>query len=661
MMMQQSYHRPLSQRQLRPLQLRQPSPLAIMGMLALLSLLLPLLAACGASTTQLPPGPAVSATDNAFMPRELDIQPGQTVTWVNNGQTAHTVTADDGSFNSGFFQPGAVFKHTYTKPGRYPYYCSLHGAAGGYGMAGVIVVGGSPSAGTSSGFPLSQPQAPDAILQVPGRFPTIQAAVNAAKPGDLVMISPRTGADSTYHESVTVKTPDITIRGQDRNVVTLDGQYKLDDGFEVLANNVTIENMTARHYTGNGFYWTGVNGYRGSYLTAYGNGDYGIYAYQSVNGQFDHSLAAGQPDSGFYIGACHPCHALITDVISEDNALGFSGTNAGGDLVLSDSIWRDNMGGIVPNTLDSEPKPPQDGITIIDNLVENNNNTDAPAKTLEYPSIGNGIMLAGGNNNVVEDNRVSGHRYYGILVIANIDTNFWEPGGNTVMNNVVSNSGVADLALAALSAGNNCFSNNTVMRTSPPFLQFTHACGSLFARASAGDPSVAVVILDHFMQANLGRFQAHDWKTEAPPADVIQPGMPDTTIDPQGIHTLAEGTPIDMTPATAALTPGLTLAGLGLATPFLEVMVGFYLYYLPLALYGAWLSVITWDVVRRDDLRTGSRLGWLAIVYLIPVLGPLAYFLLGKSKIQSTTRFSLAIGVPVIYLAVAAVLLFFIS
>jgi Right handed beta helix region/Phospholipase_D-nuclease N-terminal len=521
--------------------------------------------------------------------------------------------------------------------------------------------GAASIASASPGFALSQPYAPTAILRVPEAYPTIQAAVDAARPGDLVLISPRVGADSAYHEYVTVKTPDITIRGQERNTVILDGQYKLEDGFEVTADNVAIENMTARHYTDNGFYWKGVNGYRGSYLTAYGNGDYGIYAYKSVNGQFDHSLAAGQPDSGFYIGGCHPCHALITNVISEDNALGFSGTNAGGDLIISDSIWRDNMGGIVPNTLDSEPNAPQDGDTIINNLVENNNNIDAPADPLEYPSVGNGIMLAGGNNNIVEGNRVSGQRYYGILIIPNVDTHFWEPGGNMVMNNIVSDSGVADLALAALSAGNNCFSNNTVARTSPPFLQFTHACGSLLARAGAGDPSVAVVIFDHFMQANLGRFQARNWKTAAPPADVIQPGMPDPATNPQGIHTLTEGTPIDMTPAAAVVTPGLTLAGLGLASPFFEVMLGFYLYYLPLALYGAWLSVITWDVVRRDDLRTGARLGWLAVAYLIPVLGPLAYFLFGKSKIQRITRFSLAIGAPAVYLVVAALLLFSIS
>jgi Right handed beta helix region/Phospholipase_D-nuclease N-terminal len=500
-----------------------------------------------------------------------------------------------------------------------------------------------------------------AILRVPEAYSTIQAAVDAAKPGDLVSIGPGTSPDGAYHEAVTVKTANITIRGRDRNRVILDGQFKLDDGFEVLANNVVLENMTARHYSDNGFYWTGVSGYRGSYLTAYTNGDYGIYAYNSTNGQFDHDLAAGQPDSGFYIGACHPCNALITDIISEGNALGFSGTNAGGNLVISDSIWRNNMSGIAPNTLDSEPNPPQDGDTIINNLVENNNNFDAPADVLEYPSIGNGIVLAGGINNLVEGNRISGHIYYGVLVVPNIDKNFWEPGGNSIKDNVINNSGVADLALSALSAGNNCFSGNTVARTVPPFLQFTHACGSIFARAGGGDPSVAAILLNHFIQANTGRFKARDWKTATAPADVMQPGMPDSTIDPQGIRTIAEGTPINMTPDLATITPSIALGGLGLTTPFFEVILGFYLYYLPLALYGVWLSVATWDLVRRSDIKGGTRIIWIAVVYLVPVLGPLAYYLFGKSEIPRSARFALAIGAPLVYLSISVLLLLFIS
>ena len=101
-----------------------------------------------------------------------------------------------------------------------------------------------------------------------------------------------------------------------------------------------------------------MHGYRGSYLTAYNNGDYGVFAYDSDWGQFDRSYASGSPDSGFYIGQCNPCHAVVTGVLAEHNALGFSGTNASGDLAIVNSEWRYNMSGIVPNTLDSERLAP---------------------------------------------------------------------------------------------------------------------------------------------------------------------------------------------------------------------------------------------------------------------------------------------------------------
>jgi hypothetical protein len=484
---------------------------------------------------------------------------------------------------------------------------------------------------TTIGAAIHTSKDPPSILRVPEDFATIQAAVDAAKAGDMISIAP-----NIYHEAVTVHTPHLTIRGRDRNGVILDGNFKLSYGFQVLADGVVLENMTARHYIANGFYWTNVTGFRGSYLTAYANGDYGVYAY------------------------CHPCHAIITNVISEDNALGYSGTNAGGDLVIRDSIWRNNMSGIAPNTLDSEPNPPEYDTTITNNLVENNNNFDAPADVLEYPTIGNGIVIGGGNNNHITNNRINGHIYYGILIIPNIDQHFWEPGGNVVENNIITNSGVADMALSALSAGNNCFSGNSVGRTSPPFLQFTHACGSIFARAGGGDPSVTEVIFDHFIQANLGRYTPRDWRKA--PAPALQPGMPDPTINPQGIFTTIERSPNMLLATTAtSISPSITLSGLGLATPFFEVLLGFYMYYLPLALYAAWLSIATWDIVRRGQMKGGARIGWMAVIYLIPILGPLAYYLFSKSEIPRSTRYALVIGVPIVYLLVAVLLLLTVS
>jgi plastocyanin len=651
--------------QRRGYSLRRETSLADLSWLVLIPLTMlfvALLAACGGSNA--PSSPGVSVLDNDFSPKELHIKAGQTVTWVNNGQTVHTVTADDNSFDSGDFGPGKRFAHTFTRPGRYPYFCQLHGAAGGLGMAGVVIVGGtsgvsSNDAGYNDTVSASSHRAPRtaplALLRVPEDYPTIQSAVNAARAGDLVSIAP-----GVYHEAVTVKTPDLTIRGRDRNTVILDGEFRRDDGFEVLADNVIVENMTARHYVGNGFYWTGVKGFRGSYLTAYANGDYGLYAYGSNTGQFDHDFAAGHPDSGFYIGYCHPCRAVIADVISEGNSLGYSGTNAGGDLIIRDSIWRNNMGGIVPNTLDSEPDPPEDGTTIMHNLVENNNNYNAPTEIYGYPTIGNGIVIAGGNNNVITDNTVNGHIYYGILIVPNIDKNLWEPGGNIVEHNTITRSGIADLALSALSARDNCFSNNTASRTVPPLLQFTHACGSLSAYAGGGDPSVSVVLLNHLAQITLHRFTSRNWKTQSLPPDFHQPGMPDPNAGLQGIFTSVEGT-LNMTATATSIAPALTLAGLGLTSPFFEILLGFYTYYLPLALYAAWLSIATWDIVRRGQLQGGSRIGWMAVIYLIPILGPIAYYLFGKSEIPRSTRIALVVGAPIIYLVVAVLLLLFVS
>jgi plastocyanin len=76
-----------------------------------------------------------AARNMAFAPARLEIAAGTTVEWTNNDPLAHTVTAADGSFNSGLIQPGGKWSHTFDAPGTYDYACTPHPF-----MKGVVIV-----------------------------------------------------------------------------------------------------------------------------------------------------------------------------------------------------------------------------------------------------------------------------------------------------------------------------------------------------------------------------------------------------------------------------------------------------------------------------------------------------------------------------------------
>ena len=599
----------------------------------------------------------IETLDDVFDPDVLEVPAGATVTWVNAGRNPHTVTADDGSFDSGEVPPGRTFTRTFDEPTTLAYHCRYHGAPGGLGMSGRVVVGeGSGGLQPEEITPPSAADLRDArTLRVPEDHLTIQAAVDAAEAGDLILVGP-----GEYREAVRVITPYLTIRGTERNDVVLDGEFRESNGIHVFADGVSIENMTARHYRLNGFYWTGVEGYRGSYLTAYNNGDYGLYAFDSVHGRFDHSYASGHPDSGFYIGQCYPCHAVITDVLAERNGLGYSGTNAGGDLIIADSEWRLNMSGIVPNSLDSELYPPQRETTIVGNWVHDNNNADAPAKDVQYAALGTGILLAGGQDNVVQRNLVEDHEAYGIAAVPILDRNIWIPGGNRVEGNIVRGSGLADLAFGAPASGANCFAGNAFTTSLPPGIEAYAGCGFAPTSGAGGDMAVTTRLLGRFAQVESGEFPAGDWRAQ--PAPPPQPNMPGAAGAPPAP---AIDLPIDVDPGSVGLPDGdgsqpdvnqeVTVLGVSLDSPtWWALLISTYGYVLPLILYASWVSVATWDLVRREEVSPGRRAGWMALVLLVPLLGPIAYFALGRSPIPGSLRLMLVVGGLGIYVLVAA-------
>jgi plastocyanin len=77
----------------------------------------------------------VSVADFRLSPARVQLKSGQTVTWTNTGQTAHTVKGP-GFFSTRAMDPGRSYSHRFARPGEYPYLCTLHPTL----MKGVVVV-----------------------------------------------------------------------------------------------------------------------------------------------------------------------------------------------------------------------------------------------------------------------------------------------------------------------------------------------------------------------------------------------------------------------------------------------------------------------------------------------------------------------------------------
>jgi len=111
----------------------------ILALLVLTSILL--VAGCYKSSTMEqtqapPPAPnSVSIGDDFFNPGSVTVTAGTVVTWTNRGTRGHTVTSDQGAFDSGTLNPGGTFSFTFNDKGTFGYHCNFHS-----GMTAKIIV-----------------------------------------------------------------------------------------------------------------------------------------------------------------------------------------------------------------------------------------------------------------------------------------------------------------------------------------------------------------------------------------------------------------------------------------------------------------------------------------------------------------------------------------
>jgi plastocyanin len=79
--------------------------------------------------------PTVTMQYSTFNPGDLDVPAGATVTWVNKDSVEHAVVSSEGGIKQGVKANGGTFRHTFDRPGSYPYYCHWHSS-----MKGTITV-----------------------------------------------------------------------------------------------------------------------------------------------------------------------------------------------------------------------------------------------------------------------------------------------------------------------------------------------------------------------------------------------------------------------------------------------------------------------------------------------------------------------------------------
>jgi plastocyanin len=599
----------------------------------------------------------IDMKDN-FFGREITRVPvGQAVLFKNGGNSPHNAVAIDGSWSTEEvagelpIEPGQNVEVTIEEEGVYEYFCTFHGTEDGEGMAAVLVVGDveyEPVTAAGGGETVSEWSG--RTLAVPHDFDGIQAAVDETRPGDLVLVSP-----GIYREEVTVTTPSVILRGTDRNEVIIDAEFQRPNGIQVFADGVTVENMTARNAQLNGFLWSGVTGYRGSYLTAYNNADYGIFAFDSTDGVFEHSYVSGHPDSGFYIGQCYPCRAVINEVVAEANSLGYSGTNAGGDLYIVNSTWSDNRAGIVPNTLDSELLPPERETTIAGNFISGNDNRLPVAKSGTYAAFGNGIVLAGGVGNRVHDNVIERHHHHGILVTANLDEHFWAAPDNTVTGNVVGRSGRADIALGGLAGPGNCFAGNAFESSAPVGLEALNGCNGI--RLPLGGDLSTLLLNAAYAADAPGEVSYEDVGAQPFEAPDLQSMPGGRDAEPRPAVDVFANYDFDEPSVQAVVldrTESEVASVFSGPSPW-QLLFGLYGYLLPLVLLAAWVSLAFWDLARRDDLGRVAGIGWVAVILLVPFLGVIAYHAFGARNIAGWLRLAMVGGGAVAYLGILAI------
>jgi hypothetical protein len=333
-----------------------------------------------------------------------------------------------------------------------------------------------------AGLTLVSPSSTSAATHVVHPGGSIQAAVDAAAPGDTILV--RAGR---YRENVTIHTSSLTLKAHGH--VTLEpppGGPGPCYGFQQVGICVTpapgtyyrVRDVTITGFRVSGF-GSGVFGYRTrnlrvSHVTAVGNAAYGVASFDGVGTTFTGNAVTGSHDAGIYIGDSLEADAVVSHNRAWGNALGILVRHSRRVIVSDNAAWGNCIGVFL--LADGQAGGSGETAVLKNTVVANNEVCEQFNEAGFLPILGGGgIVLAGSQHNAVLYNVVTNNRgdtlfSGGIVLIAtpraNTDGTFDASTDNLVFFNRLRGNSPADIVNDTASSPNLLLGNRC--QTSQP-------------------------------------------------------------------------------------------------------------------------------------------------------------------------------------------------
>lgn len=273
----------------------------------------------------------------------------------------------------------------------------------------------------------------------------IQAAIDAARPGDTVLIMP-----GTYNEGVVVKRNNITLRGQMDGTTRpiLDGQKQIGNGVIACGDSFTVENLHVKNYQANGILTNGADGVVMRNNFAEDTGEYGLFPVHSKNVLLESNVVTGATDAALYVGQSENVTMRNNEAYNSVTGLEIENTS---NALAENNYLHENTSGLLVFVLPDLARKVTSNNIVRNNRIINNNieNAGKPGSIVSNVPPGVGMVLLGPDTTEITGNEIRDHRSAGIALVS-LHTFFsdratfdvgTEPEGNRIYGNTLINNG----------------------------------------------------------------------------------------------------------------------------------------------------------------------------------------------------------------------------